>query len=156
MKHCCLKVCVVVSLAKNTIFAANRHVRFFRLRQVLLLVSHSIKFPLRAFSLRPTISKQPRPMISLFVGQYPFLEYTIKLEFVPKMLRHSFLKLFRFVPLQHLIEFVYCGKVTIPGELLKHVCMASHALGVHGLVEFLPVSTLFFFPLGVEDSFGGF
>ena len=41
---------------------------------------------------------------------------------------------------QHLIEFIYCGKVTIPGERLKHVCTAAHELGVYGLVDFLPVN----------------
>jgi hypothetical protein len=44
---------------------------------------------------------------------------------------------------------VYCGKVTIPGERLKHVCTAAHALAVYGLVDFLPVTFCFYFGLSL-------
>ena len=57
-----------------------------------------------------------------------------------------------------MIEFAYCGKVTIPGEHLKHVCAAAHALGVHGLVDFLPVSAMILDVVSCQflfTSFGG-
>ncbi len=38
----------------------------------------------------------------------------------------------------YLIEFVYNGEVTIPGELLSSICEAAHSLGIYGLVDFLP------------------
>ena len=37
-----------------------------------------------------------------------------------------------------IVEFIYNGRVDIPGELLTPVCEAAHALGVQGLTDFLP------------------
>ena len=40
--------------------------------------------------------------------------------------------------LGYMIEFVYRGDVVIPGERLSDVCKVVHALGIHGLTDFLP------------------
>jgi hypothetical protein len=36
--------------------------------------------------------------------------------------------------------FYFRGEVVIPGDRLSDVCAASHALGIHGLTDFLPNS----------------